>query len=146
MPPQGDGRHFMVLTCVVMVGIKELFDVSFWHVKRRKKTMIINLLNGLSLWIVRCLRRSPKKKAVMNDSLALFFILVGDDKMRDKRERSLVFFIFLLEFHALILTITGTTDFDLYGMVKDTVQDRPGGDRVTQVFGPGFFFHVGCKY
>ena len=56
-----------------------------------------------------------------------------------------MFLIFLLEFHALMLTITGPPDLDLYGMVKDAVQDRAGGDRIAQVFSPGLFFDIGCK-
>ncbi len=58
---------------------------------------------------------------------------------------SLVFFIFLLEFHALVLSITGPPYLDLNGMVKDTVHDGPGGYRITQVLSPGLFFDVCCK-
>jgi len=47
-----------------------------------------------------------KGQAVNNDSLALFFIVSGDEGS-DFGVRSGVFFIFLLELHALVLAITG---------------------------------------
>ena len=62
-----------------------------------------------------------KKKAVISDSLALFFTSSRDHWVSDSMGFLLVFLIFLLKLHALMLTITGTTDFDLYGMMKDAV-------------------------
>jgi len=81
----------------------------------------------------------------MDDSLALSFMYLPDDCKQDKRGCLFEFFIFLLQFHALVLPITWATDFDLNGMMKDPVQDCTCRDRITQVFGPGFFFDVGCK-
>gem|GEM_PF-3359357 len=85
------------------------------------------LLKGHDWWIAECL---PKEKAVIVDSLALFFISSRDDWASDPMGSLFVFFIFLLEFHTLVLTITGATDLDLYSMVKDTVQDRTGRERI----------------
>ena len=88
-------------------------------------------LKELSQWIARCLRQLSKEKAVISDGLAMFFTGVSDAWIDDKRACLLMFFIFLLEFHALVLTITGATDFDLNGMMKDTVKDRAGRDRIA---------------
>ena len=44
-----------------------------------------------------------------------------------------------------MLSVTGATDLDLHGMMKDAVQDCAGGDRITQVLGPGLFFDIGGK-
>jgi hypothetical protein len=48
MPPSGEGHHFTAIKSVVMVGVRELFDVSFGHIKRRKKTGIVTRFKGLS--------------------------------------------------------------------------------------------------
>ena len=135
----------MDLKSVDMVGCRKLFDISFRHLRRRRKIVTVSLLKGRRWFIFICLGWYSKEKAVISDSLDLFFIRALDDWASDSMGYLLVFLIFLLEFHALMLSITGAADLDLNGMVKNAVQDCAGGDRITQVFSPGLFFHVGCK-
>jgi hypothetical protein len=46
IPPSGEDHHFMVIKSGDLDGVRELFDVSFGHLNRRKKTVTVSLLKG----------------------------------------------------------------------------------------------------
>jgi hypothetical protein len=78
---------------IVKAGIGEWFGVSFWNVKRKKRTRTRNHFEVVGLMVSVL---TTKRKGCQGDSPALWFIGVSDVWKSGERAFLLVFLIFLL--------------------------------------------------